>query len=170
MSTMNEHLGDESSWLQWLRHDYKASLKNILVADFPAVWVLKPPYGRMEIFYFFFRYLFFYFLFFEYSSKLFPAVFFVPMWTENLCGANLSYYEMCERNGKVWIPFIHWDSQLCMLWLTQTKKITNLKLFDMCMWTNLSTKITNTILNKIKNFPTYLMGFFWAWNPQQEYF
>ena len=32
----------------------KASLKNILVADFPAVWVLKPPYGRMEFFYFIF--------------------------------------------------------------------------------------------------------------------
>ena len=30
----------------------KASLKNILVADFPAVWVLKPPYGRMEFFFF----------------------------------------------------------------------------------------------------------------------
>ena len=30
----------------------KASLKNILVAGFPAVWVLKPPYGRMEIFFF----------------------------------------------------------------------------------------------------------------------
>ena len=106
----------------------------------------------------------------EYSSKLFPAVFFVPMWTENLCGANFSYYEMCERNVKVWIPFIPWDSQLCMLWLTQTKKITNLKLFDMCMWTKLSTKITNKILNKIKICPTYRMGFFGAWNPQQEYF
>ena len=23
-------------------------LKSILVADFPAVWVLRPPYGRME--------------------------------------------------------------------------------------------------------------------------
>ena len=42
------------------------------------------------------------------------------------------------------------------------KKITNLKLFDMCMWTKLSTKITNKILNKIKNFPTYFMGFFGA--------
>ena len=92
------------------------------------------------------------------------------MWTENLCGANLSYYEMCERNVKVWIPFIPWDSQLCMLWLTQTKKITNLKLFDMCMWTKLSTKITNKILNKIKNFPTYLMGFFGAWNPNKNIF
>ena len=120
---------------------------------------------------FFFKFKIFFFYFFEYSSKLFPAVFFVPMWTENLCGANLSYYEMCERNVKVWIPFIPWDSQLCILWLTQTKKITNLKLFDMCIIrTKLSTKITNKILNKIKIFPTYLMGFFGAWNPQQEYF
>ena len=35
-------------------------------------------------------------------------------------------------------------------------------LFDMCMWTKLSTKITNKILKKIKNFPIYLMGFFGA--------
>ena len=58
--------------------EHKASLKNILVGGFPAVWVLKPPYGRMEFFFFNF------FLNlknkqFEYSSKLFPAVFFVPM-------------------------------------------------------------------------------------------
>ena len=32
----------------------------------------------------------------------------------------------------------------------------------MCMWTKLSTKITNKILNKIKKFPTYRMGFFGA--------
>ena len=87
-----------------------------------------------------------------------------------MCGANLSYYEICERNVKVWIPFIPWDSQLCMLWLTQTKKITDLKLFDMCMWTKLWTKTTNTILNKIKNFPTYLMGFFGAWTPNKNIF
>ena len=89
------------------------------------------------------------------------------MWTENLCGANLSYYEMCERNVKVWIPFIPWDSQLCMLWLTQTKKITNLKLFDMCMWTKLSTKITNTILN---NFPYLPYGIFWGMKPPTRIF
>ena len=67
---------------------HKASLKNILVGGFPAVWVLKPPYGRME--FFFFVIFFFFFLNLkkkkkkkkkkiEYSSKLFPAVFFVPM-------------------------------------------------------------------------------------------
>ena len=32
------------------------------------------------------------------------------MLTENLCGANLSYYEMCERNVKVWIPYVVVDT------------------------------------------------------------
>ena len=84
-----------------------------------------------------------------------------------MCGANLSYYEICERNMKVWIPFIPWDSQLCIiiqLWLTQTK------LFDMCMWTKLSTKITTKILNKIKKFPAYLMGFLGHETPNKNIF